>query len=269
MYEIIETSYHPTYVTLSVLCAIMGAYTALTVVYRLLAFEHAQINRHLDVLTRMQSRTERTPAPSKHAYPLTLLLAGVAFGGLGVWVMHFVGSMGLNMHLPVTYSVVETVASLLIAIFGATLGLGILAVNPYSNQRLMVSGVILGLGVIGMHYVGMHSMRFDGFYQWDWRLVALSCVIAVVASTAALCLAFVTSSNATRLLAAVVMGIAVSAMHYTGMAAGSVCSSSDVMSDLEIDTLMSVPQMPMLLAMGVLLITFTLVMDRMFLSRER
>ena len=267
MYEIIETSYHPTYVILSVLCAVMGAYTALTVVYRLLAFRHAQIHRRLDVLTRTDTAS---PAPlNRRTYVITLLLAGLAFGGLGVWVMHFVGSMGLNMHMPVSYSLRETALSLLVATLGATLGLGILAVNPYSTTRLLVAGCALSLGVIGMHYVGMHSMRFGGFFLWDWRLVAVSCAIALVASTIALWLAFTTSSNTMRLIAAMVMGGAVSAMHYTGMAAGTVCSTSNTLSDQDIASLMSVPQMPMLLAMGVLLIVFTLLMDRMFLPRDR
>lgn len=262
MNVVLETSHHPMYVIVAVLCSIMGAYTALTVVYRLLAMRHAQINQRLDLLTRTSTVA---PVPErKRAYATTLLLAGVAFGGLGIWVMHFVGSMGMQIPLALNYSDVHMVVSLFVAIGAATWGLGVLAVNPYSHRRLLVSGVILGSGIVAMHYIDMLGVRFDGFYVWNWGLIALSCAVAWAASTLALWMAFATKSNLMRLLAACVMGAAVSTMHYIGIEAGNVCTSSTLLPTQEVAALMGIPQTPVLVAMGVLLVVFTLMMDRMY-----
>jgi NO-binding membrane sensor protein with MHYT domain len=79
-----------------------------------------------------------------------------------------------------------------------------------------------------MHYLGMDAMRFGGYFDWSWGLVSLSVVIAMVAATAALWLAFHAHSRTHRVGAALVMGAAVCTMHYTGMAAASViCTSKD------------------------------------------
>jgi NO-binding membrane sensor protein with MHYT domain len=92
----------------------------------------------------------------------------------------------------------------------------------------MGAGFLLGLGVVVMHYLGMFGMKFGGFIHWDYGIVAGSAVIAVVAATAALWLAFNTGSFGMRAAAAVLMGIAVCSMHYTGMhAAEFVCTTTN------------------------------------------
>lgn len=76
---------------------------------------------------------------------------------------------------------------------------------------------MLGLGVVFMHYLGMYGLKFNGFIEWDWGRVALSVLIAIVAATAALWLAFKTPTLPIRAAAAIIMAVAVCAMHYTGM----------------------------------------------------
>ncbi len=196
MNEVITTSYNPLYVALSFVCTFMGAYSALACVYKLLAYRKAHINHSLDKLTGKRPRTSMLP--SSQMYYGTLCVAGLAFGGLGVWCMHFIGTLALQLPVAVHYSLDTTLLSLVAAVLASICGLGIVAANPYSLPRLVCAGAILGVGVSAMHYLGMYSMEFDGFFLWDWPLVALSCLIAFVAATAGLWLAFATSSLAGR-----------------------------------------------------------------------
>jgi len=85
--------------------------------------------------------------------------------------------------------------------------------------QLVLSGIFMGIGIVAMHYTGMAAMRMPAELRYDRALVALSVLIAIGASIAALWLAFRTTVTWQRLLAAVVMGSAISGMHYTGMAA--------------------------------------------------
>jgi NO-binding membrane sensor protein with MHYT domain len=264
MNEVIVTSYSPLYVALSLFCAFMGAYTALACVYKLLAYRKAQINHSLDRLTGKRSRNG--PMPSTMMYYITLLVAGIAFGGLGVWSMHFIGTLALRLPVEVHYSLGTTLLSLVAAVGSATWGLGIVAANPYSFTRLVSAGAILGVGVSTMHYLGMYSMEFDGFFLWDLPLVIASCVIAFVAATAGLWLAFAAASNHARLLAAALMGGAVGAMHYTGMAAANVvCRTRPEDSPQAIlETAGTITQLPVLLVMLIVVITFIVAINRMY-----
>ena len=267
MNEVIVTSYSPLYVALSLFCAFMGAYTALACVYKLLAYRKAQINHSLDRLTGKRSRND--PMPSTMMYYITLLVAGIAFGGLGVWSMHFIGTLALRLPVEVHYSIGTTLLSLVAAIGAATWGLGIVAANPYSLTRLVSAGAILGVGVSTMHYLGMYSMEFDGFFMWNLPLVALSCLIAFVTATAGLWLAFAATSNQARWMAAALMGGAVCAMHYTGMAAANVvCTTAPADTPLQpLNTKGMITQLPALLVMLIVVITFIVALNRMY-SRQ-
>jgi len=70
-----------------------------------------------------------------------------------------------------------------------------------------------------MHYTGMWAVRIQGTFSYDDGLVWLSIVIAVVAATAALWFTVLFDSVALRVVAGLIMGVAVTGMHYTGMAA--------------------------------------------------
>ena len=267
MIEVIQTSYEPLYVGLSLFCAFMGAYTALSCVHRLLGFRKTHFHHRLD---RLMGKSVATAVPSTQMYYATLLVGGVAFGGLGVWAMHFIGTLALRMPIAVNYSISYTLLSFLAAAFAASLGLGIVAVNPNSTPRLVIAGAVLGLGVSTMHYLGMGSMNFDGFFVWNWGLVVLSCMVAFAASTVALKLAFATESNHARMVAAVLMGGAVGAMHYTGMAAANVvCSTSVPLQTLDDTGAISMPQMPVLLVLLVVIVSFLLALDRMYTQQFR
>jgi NO-binding membrane sensor protein with MHYT domain len=158
---------------------------------------------------------------------LNLASASVALGGIGIWSMHFIGMLSLRMAMGVSYSLPETLVSLVAAIGAAALALQFVA-KGQSLPRLLGAGTALGLAVCVMHYLGMYGMRFNGFFQWSSELVGVSIVIALVAATAGLWLAFAARGVTARLLASVIIAGAVCSMHYTGMAAASfVCTSSN------------------------------------------
>lgn len=193
--------------------------------------------------------------------------SGAGFWWAGVWCMHFIGTLALQLPVAVHYSLDTTLLSLVAAVLASICGLGIVAANPYSLPRLVCAGAILGVGVSAMHYLGMYSMEFDGFFLWDWPLVALSCLIAFVAATAGLWLAFATSSNAARWLAAALMGGAVCAMHYTGMAAAEVVCTTPVTALPESDSLGMLTALPVLLVMLIVVISFLIALVHMYARR--
>ena len=157
-----------------------------------------------------------------------IVVAGVALGGIGVWSMHFVGMLAFKMNVGSSYAAVETLVSLAVVIAASSMTLRFAAKAPEQIGRLLLAGVFLGVSVVVMHYLGMYGLKISGYVQWNYSLVALSIVIAVVAATVALWLAFQGSTVGKRIAAAVIMGVAVCAMHYTGMlAAEFICTTEN------------------------------------------
>ena len=133
--------------------------------------------------------------------------------------MHFVGMLAFIMPTLMSYEIRLTGLSLILAIF-VTSGAFYLIGHPnVSSLRLVLSGIFMGVGIVSMHYTGMAAMRGHAEINYDGLLVALSVVIAIGAATAALWLAFRTTNCWQKFVAAVVMGLAISGMHYTGMRA--------------------------------------------------
>jgi NO-binding membrane sensor protein with MHYT domain len=155
-----------------------------------------------------------------------LALSAIAIGGTGIWTMHFVAMLGFGVTgTPIRYDVTLTAASAVVAV--VAVGLGMLTVfggggRPPTGVRILTGGVIAGLGVAAMHYMGMTAMHLNGDISYGTRLVAASIAIAVVAATAALWLTATVQKPAAILGAALIMGVAVNGMHFTGMSAVSV-----------------------------------------------
>ncbi|MGW0333464.1 MHYT domain-containing protein [Streptomyces sp. NPDC003011] len=143
--------------------------------------------------------------------------------GTGIWTMHFVAMLGFGVSgTDIRYDVPLTIVSLLVAM--GVVCAGVFAVG-YSRDRtraLFLGGLTTGLGVASMHYLGMAAVRLHGDIDYDPALVGLSVLIAVVAATAALWAALNIKSPVAVTLASLIMGAAVSSMHYTGMFAVSV-----------------------------------------------
>jgi NO-binding membrane sensor protein with MHYT domain len=148
-----------------------------------------------------------------------ILAAGTAMGGGAIWAMHFVAMLACSMGAQATYDVVLTAISALLAVVACSLGLALAGSGVARWPHLLGAGSLMGLGVAGMHYLGMMAMLMSAKVTYDVRLVALSVAIAIAASVVALWLAFNLRGKLQMLGSAVVMGAAVCGMHYTGMLA--------------------------------------------------
>jgi NO-binding membrane sensor protein with MHYT domain len=145
-----------------------------------------------------------------------LVAAAITMGG-GIWSMHFVAMLAFIMPMPMSYDIGLTALSLAVAIFVTGGAFYIISRQSASPLRLVLSGIFMGLGIAAMHYTGMAAMRGPAELSYDRLFVGLSLVIAIGASAAALWLAFRTTDLGQKLVAAVVMGLAISGMHYTAM----------------------------------------------------
>jgi NO-binding membrane sensor protein with MHYT domain len=149
-----------------------------------------------------------------------LLLASVAIGGTGIWVMHFIGMLGFTIPgQQILYSVPITLISLVVAVVVVATGLFIVGYGGSGLLPVLTGGVIIGIGVAAMHYVGMAAMSMQDTVRYNLGLVAVSVLIAIVAGTAALLAGLHVGGLWSTLAISLVMGVAVTGMHYTGMAA--------------------------------------------------
>ncbi|HDR2394631.1 EAL domain-containing protein [Enterobacter kobei] len=166
----------------------------------------------------------KIPLSSRKAALFWRIAGGVTLG-IGIWSMHFIGMLSMQMPMMMSYDLWITLASLGAAVIASTTAINIAVTGKHlSLFRLTVATIILSAGVVSMHYIGMAALMLEGSILWDQRIVGLSAVIAVVASGVALWLAFRLRDKhkgvfVNRILAALVMGAAICAMHYTGMSA--------------------------------------------------
>ncbi|MFE2735135.1 MHYT domain-containing protein [Streptomyces sp. NPDC059349] len=151
-----------------------------------------------------------------------LVSASIAIGA-GIWTMHFIAMLGYTVDgTAIRYDIPLTLLSLVVAI--AVVGAGVFTAG-YGKSRvrsILFGGVGTGLGVAAMHYIGMAAVQLNGTISYDPAVVTVSVVIAIAAASAALWAALSVRGPAVAAVAALVMGLAVSSMHYTGMAAVAV-----------------------------------------------
>jgi len=196
-------------VILSVFVAILGSFTALT---------HAQ-------------RMRESKGPLMCAW---MAAGGVTFG-LAIWSMHFIGMLAFHLPIPLGFDLPLTLLSTLPAIGAALLGFFVLRKPGIPLYRIVVSGSLMGAGISAMHYTGMAALRMSPPIQYDPLYFSLSVAIAIVASWCALLLIcygerLKLSILLRFMLSSVIMGLAVSGMHYIAMLGaqiqpGSICLS--------------------------------------------
>ncbi|KAF2407134.1 diguanylate cyclase (GGDEF) domain-containing protein [Pseudomonas antarctica] len=191
-------SYSPSLVVISLFVAILASYTA------------------LDLAGRIATAT------GSAVY--VWMTGGALAMGVGVWSMHFIGMLALRLPFALGFDLGITALSLLIAVLSSGFALWLVSQPRLPAWQLAFGALIMGAGISSMHYTGMAAMRMTPGIDYDPTLFGASLVIAVVASGAALWIAFNLRRNTpyVRLArggAAVVMGIAIVGMHYTGMAA--------------------------------------------------
>ncbi|RNF86316.1 bifunctional diguanylate cyclase/phosphodiesterase [Montanilutibacter psychrotolerans] len=153
------------------------------------------------------------------------LIGGAVSMGIGIWSMHFIGMLAFRLPIPMSYNGPITALSLLIAMVVSGFALYTVSRESLGIGRLLVGGVLMGIGIAAMHYTGMAAMEMKPPVTYDPLLFVLSIVIAMVASWAALWIAFRLRGETLRSGfwrkggSALLMGAAICGMHYTGMAA--------------------------------------------------
>jgi diguanylate cyclase len=209
-------------VALSVVIAIIASYTAL----------------------ELAGRVSQTQGRGSWVW----LIGGAAAMGIGIWSMHFVGMLAFHLPIPVAYDTAITMLSMAIAIVVSGLALFVVRGPALTRQNVTAGATLMGIGISAMHYTGMYAMRMSPPIEYHPPLFVASVIIAMMASLAALWIAFQLRHKRSgiavlaKLGSAVVMGFAITGMHYTGMAAaefvpGSVCLSVDVTGGMDNGTL--------------------------------
>jgi diguanylate cyclase (GGDEF)-like protein len=153
------------------------------------------------------------------------LVGGALAMGTGIWSMHFIGMLAFSLPIPISYDVNRTIISLVIAITISGFGLKLASRPRFTGRHLASGGIVMGAGICAMHYAGMSAIQILPMITYELKLVLASIVIAIGASVVALWLAFwlrrrrTWQANLAAAGGAVVMGLAISGMHYTAMAA--------------------------------------------------
>jgi|GEM_PF-2246335 len=245
----IKTHWETQLVALSVLIAIFGSYIA------------------LDFAGRMKS-----------VQGLNRALWGMGSAlmmGLAIWTMHFVGMMALMMPMPVAYDERLVVLSILAAIAGSGIAFAIMNRPTLNWSHVIAGSIAMGLAIFVMHYTGMASMQMHVWIRYEPVLFILSVIIAIIASAAALWITFRLKRQESdvwfwqKLVSAVVMGFAVSGMHYTGMAAAHYFHMENTIPGMNIVPTVGTFKLSDLLITASILFGLTLLLLSALLTSER
>jgi PAS domain S-box-containing protein len=198
--EALKNSYDPGLVTLSVLIATATSYTALNLA---------------------------TYVPSvRQAVRVGWLTGASVMMGIGIWAMHFTGMLAFSLPIPIDYHWPTVLLSLLIATLASGIAFYLVTSGDIAIIGITLGSVIIGGAIAGMHYVGMASMRLSGVCRYNSGLVILSVLLAIVLSFPPLWFVVHFRDRSMNTIwktvaSAVVLGLAISAMHYTAMSAAT------------------------------------------------
>lgn len=202
-------SYNAFIVVISVLVAMLASFTA------------------LDMAGRVATSTGKVA--------LVWLLGGGFAMGIGIWAMHFIGMLSMDLDMMMSYDARLTALSAGIAVCASIFALWLVCHGELPLPRLAGGAIVLGSGIVAMHYTGMAALMLSQGIVWNWGWVLISVIIALAASVAALWLAFKLREGhegrvaTLRVCASVVMGAAIAGMHYTGMMAAEFPAGSHSM----------------------------------------
>jgi PAS domain S-box-containing protein len=157
---------------------------------------------------------------------LAWLGGGAVAMGIGIWTMHLKGMLAFHLPVPVEYHWPTGLEALGMAILASAVALYVASRQKMGRVEALIGSIVMGAGIAGLHYILMAAMRMPAITRYSPRLVTCSILLAILFSLIALLMAFglredTRSSVSRRLGSATVMGAAISAMHYTGMAATS------------------------------------------------
>ncbi|WP_419904482.1 MHYT domain-containing protein [Kiloniella sp.] len=187
----LEVAYSPLLIVGSLAVAIMGAFTALRLTSNL---------RHLDASKRKTRVTQ-----------------GALALGTGIWSMHFTGMLAVELPITISYDPLRTLASALIAVLVVGVALLSLHFGVRTKTRIAIAGTLTGLGIVGMHYLGMSALSANCVVTYSPIGIVMAIAIGIASSIAAIELAYGNRSLLSISAGSVVLGLAISAMHYSAM----------------------------------------------------
>ena len=197
----LEKSYDPYLAALSILIAIIASFTAFGTSERIYACSH-----------RLQK--------------ILWIIFGAITMGIGIWSMHFIGSLALVLPISVSYNLHITLLSVIPAIFAGSVVLWLMNQSEFDLKHLLFCGILLAAGIGTMHYIGMSAMELNANTAYLKSIFILSIIVAVILATVSLKIKFAATHrdkyqfiSKKQSLSALVMGSAVSGMHYTAMQA--------------------------------------------------
>ncbi|MBH0169204.1 bifunctional diguanylate cyclase/phosphodiesterase [Fictibacillus sp. 18YEL24] len=200
--DAVSSTYHIPLVSLSIIIAVIASYAALD----------------------LGIQVQKTRSYARYIW----MISGAFAMGMGIWAMHFVAMLAFHLSITVTYDITLVIVSIIPAILSSGIALYIISRPVMGKKQVLLGALFMATGIVSMHYTGMEAMKMNAEIQYNPFLWTLSAVIAFVASVVALyLLSFVSQNYKTskiwlvKLGSAVLMGIAISGMHYTGMSAAS------------------------------------------------
>ncbi|MBV9770896.1 MAG: hypothetical protein JOZ32_15085, partial [Bryobacterales bacterium] len=118
------------------------------------------------------------------------LIGGAAAMGTGIWSMHYIGMLAYKLPVQVRYDWPTVIASLLAAMLASGIALSCVSRKEMGPFTAGLGGLLMGLGIAAMHYIGMDAMRLPAMCHYSSGLVILSVILAVAISLVALWLTF-------------------------------------------------------------------------------
>ncbi|MGN7479057.1 bifunctional diguanylate cyclase/phosphodiesterase [Solibacillus silvestris] len=206
---ILEGNYNYYIVMLSIIVAILASYSTLNITAKI------------------------TFANGKNKY--FWLLSGSIVMGSGIWSMHFIGMLAFHLNISMKYDVWITLLSLLASIVSSFIALFITMPRKVNRYNIALGGFFMGIGIAAMHYIGMKAMIMPVELSYNHFLIFLSVAIAFITSYIALFLFLrfrdQSSSSWIKWVSAVIMGMAICGMHYTGMKAAKFHAHTGIIAD--------------------------------------
>jgi signal transduction histidine kinase len=190
-------SYNYVFVVLSVLISIVGSFVGL------------QLAAQITATTENRQRY--------------WLASGTFAMGVAIWSMHYTAMLAFSLPVPIQYHVPTAVLSWVIATAASSLALYLVTRSGFGRTELAVGSLLNGLGIVGLHYTAMASMRFEGIHLYTPLLIIFATFNAIAGSLLSLWLTFRHRSRHVgvtwvAIRSSLAMGAAISSMHYTGMA---------------------------------------------------
>lgn len=139
-------------------------------------------------------------------------MSAIVLGG-GIWSMHFVAMLGLQLPIPFYYDPLVTLISALLGVLVVGVGLIVLHFRRRTPTTITVAGLIVGTGILGMHYTGMAGMQACRA-EYTAGGIFLSVTTSLVLATLAVWIAYGERTRRNVLLGTLGFAAAVVALHY-------------------------------------------------------